>query len=136
MSLGFEVSSWHANAMEFVFTRSKLAAREEARIQNLIQKQIPSTRASPRLFGSLRVHFLHFSLQFSVYAFRISHLAFRFCFCFCLLCFISCCCCSFAVAPVCDQLDWKLYTINFRCENCKQAITFCFVKLFKPISDD
>lgn len=70
--MGFEVSSWHANAMEFVFTRSKLAAREEARIQNLIQKQIPSTRASPLWLTPCALS----ALQFAIFSLRFSHFAF------------------------------------------------------------
>lgn len=72
------------------------------------------------------------NFQFTLFPF----FAFRFCFCFCLLCFISCCCCScsFAVVLVCEQLDWKLYTINFRSQNCKQAITFFAIVLRNYLS--
>lgn len=131
----FRFSRWHANAMEFVFTRSKLAARAEN--TNLTQTsfkntQIPSTRASPLARSVLARCTSLCNFQFTLFPF----FAFRFCFCFCLLCFISCCCCScsFAVVLVCEQLDWKLYTINFRSQNCKQAITFFAIVLRNYLS--
>lgn len=62
--------------MEFVFTRSKLAARVEGqartRIQNLIQKQIPSTRASPLWLTPCALS----ALQFAIFSLRFSHFAF------------------------------------------------------------
>lgn len=85
---------WLSNAMEFVFTRSKLA---EPKL-NLIQKNTDEFPArvlylSLCLFPS--VHFPRCNFQFTffpLHSFAFSH----FVFCCCLLCFISCCrrCCS------------------------------------------